>query len=71
MQPGYGPPSGVTAMGQSDPERVRQMMAAFFPRMMADGLRDTVTTVRDNAVYRSRIAHMQQAVRRRRLPSRR
>lgn len=39
MQPGSGPPPGVTAMGQTDPERVRQMMATFFPRMMADGLR--------------------------------
>src|SRR5919202_6292125 len=39
MQPGSGPPSGVTAMGQTDPEIRRQMMAAFFPRMMAGGLR--------------------------------
>ena len=39
MRSGSGPPPGVTAMGQTDPERVRQMMAAFFPRMMADGLR--------------------------------
>ncbi len=38
-QMGSGPPPGVTAMGQTDPEKVRQMMAAFFPRMMADGLR--------------------------------
>ena len=38
-QMGAGPPPGVTAMGQADPERVRQMMATFFPRMMADGLR--------------------------------
>jgi MGT family glycosyltransferase len=39
MRPGSGLPSGVTAMGQTDPARVRQMMAAFFPRMMAGGLR--------------------------------
>jgi MGT family glycosyltransferase len=39
MQPGSSPPPGVTAMGQSDPEKVRRMMAAFFPRMMAGGLR--------------------------------
>src|SRR5918997_4554257 len=39
MRSGSGPPPGVTAMGQTDPERVRQMMAAFFPRMMAGGLR--------------------------------
>lgn len=38
-QTGSGPPPGVTAMGQSDPERMRQIMAAFFPRMMAGGLR--------------------------------
>jgi UDP:flavonoid glycosyltransferase YjiC (YdhE family) len=38
-QMGSGPPPGVTAMVQTDPEKVRQMMAAFFPRMMADGLR--------------------------------
>src|SRR5215211_3376006 len=38
-QMGAGPPPGVTAMGQADPERMRQMMATFFPRMMADGLR--------------------------------
>ena len=38
-QRGSGPPPGVTAMGQADPAMVRQMMAAFFPRMMADGLR--------------------------------
>ena len=38
-QIGSGPPPGVTAMGQADPEKVQQMMAAFFPRMMADGLR--------------------------------
>lgn len=38
-QLGSGPPPGVTAMGQNDPAKVRQMMAAFFPRMMADGLR--------------------------------
>ena len=39
LQMGSGPPPGVTAMGQSDPAMMRQMMAAFFPRMMADGLR--------------------------------
>jgi MGT family glycosyltransferase len=39
MQMGSGPPPGVTAMGQTDPEVRRQMMAAYFPRMMADGLR--------------------------------
>jgi MGT family glycosyltransferase len=38
-QMGSGPPSGVTTMGQTDPAIRRQMMAAFFPRMMADGLR--------------------------------
>ena len=38
-QMGSGPPPGVTAMGQTDPARIRQMMAAFFPRMIADGLR--------------------------------
>jgi MGT family glycosyltransferase len=38
-QSGSGPPPGVTTMGQTDPAMVRQMMAAFFPRMMADGLR--------------------------------
>jgi MGT family glycosyltransferase len=38
-QMGSGPPPGVTAMGQTDPEKVRQMMATFFPRMMAEGLR--------------------------------
>src|SRR5919202_3171303 len=38
-QLGSGPPPGVAAMGQTDPEKVRQMMAAFFPRMMAGGLR--------------------------------
>jgi hypothetical protein len=38
IQMGSGSPPGVTAMGQTDPEKVRQMMAAFFPRMMADGL---------------------------------
>jgi MGT family glycosyltransferase len=39
MQMGSGPPPGVTAMGQTDPEVRRQMMAAFFPRMLANGLR--------------------------------
>jgi MGT family glycosyltransferase len=39
MQWGSGPPLGVTAMGQTDPAIRRQMMAAFFPRMMAGGLR--------------------------------
>jgi len=39
IQPGSGPPPGVTALGQTDPAMMRQMMAAFFPRMMADGLR--------------------------------
>ena len=39
MQSGSGPPPAVSAMGQTDPERVRQMIAAFFPRMMAGGLR--------------------------------
>src|SRR5918998_3073106 len=38
-QIGSGPPPGVTAMGRTDPAKVQQMMAAFFPRMMADGLR--------------------------------
>jgi MGT family glycosyltransferase len=38
MQMGSGPPPGVSAMGQNDPAKVRQMMAAFFPRMMAGGL---------------------------------
>jgi MGT family glycosyltransferase len=38
-QMGSGLPPGVTVMGQIDPEKVRQMMAAFFPRTMADGLR--------------------------------
>src|SRR5215210_162994 len=38
-QMGSGPPPGVTALGQTDPAMMRQMMAAFFPRMMADGLR--------------------------------
>src|SRR5215212_3699585 len=39
MQPSSGPLSGVTALGQTDPAIRRQMMAAFFPRMMAGGLR--------------------------------
>src|SRR5918912_1474382 len=39
MQLGSGPPPGVTVMGQTDPAIRRQMMAAFFPRMMAGGLR--------------------------------
>ena len=39
QQRGAGPPPGVTAMGRADPAKVRQMMAAFFPRMMAGGLR--------------------------------
>src|SRR5919112_1419278 len=39
QQRGAGPPPGVTAMGRTDPAKVRQMMAAFFPRMMAGGLR--------------------------------
>ena len=39
MQLGSGPPPDVAAMGQTDPERVRQVMATLFPRMMAGGLR--------------------------------
>src|ERR687890_2148396 len=39
QQRGAGPPPGVTAMGRTDPAKVRRMMAAFFPRMMACGLR--------------------------------
>ncbi len=36
---GSVPPPGVTAMGQTEPAMMQRMMAAFFPRMMADGLR--------------------------------
>jgi MGT family glycosyltransferase len=39
IQPVSGPPPGVTALGQTDPAMMRQMMATFFPRMMARGLR--------------------------------
>ena len=39
IQPGSGPPPGVTALGHADPAMRPRMIAAFFPRMMADSLR--------------------------------
>lgn len=38
-QVGFGPPPGADAGGLSDPATVMRTMAAFFPRMMAQGLR--------------------------------
>jgi MGT family glycosyltransferase len=50
MQMGSGPLPEVTAMAQTHPAMRSQMMATFFPRMMADGLRGVprlVDRVRD------------------------
>jgi len=38
IQPSSGLPPGVTALGHTDPAMRPQMIAAFFPRMMADSL---------------------------------
>src|SRR4051812_26907794 len=38
-QLGFGPPSGINFGGQADRSQMLQRITTFFPRMMADGLR--------------------------------